>query len=373
MVRKKSNFQRMFIELSDDLKGRLVYKWGDQQLRRDARVNVDADHVAVLVDRGSIVQVMGPGAHTIGAGPHVAVGWLVDKFTEESFHDMELFFVSTVERVGLPFGGSIDSVQAENYIVGLKAYGTYAFRVVDPVKLLTVLIGTGDLSDKGDALVVGWATQQVLAAVREETPRALKNHNSVFGLGAIQDEIESAAGRKVNVAMSAYGVEMTKFGELVVSVDEKDLTVLKQLAERRQLVEMAGSYDSYARSEALLAFGEKGGFGASGDGDGGSGGMLGGGMNLLFLASLLGGKPLMGVPVVGGVAGSVANGNGEGSSQVQPREFSGDVPGVCRQCQNLVAGSHAFCPSCGKSQLCVKCEGRLTAGRFCPSCGADNE
>lgn len=357
MVFRDNPLERMFIELDDAHKHDLVWKWEDQQIRRGARVNVDADYVALLVNRGQVVSVLPPGPHILETGPHGVTGLLVDFLTNDRFNDLEIFFVATREQVNNTFGGPVDTIPAEDYVVSLRVFGSYSFKVFAPTIFITQFVGTGTFSSGTAEKVTGWISQQVLAAIREELPSLLVDRG-IYHVGATQDEAEVLTREKANLTLAKYGITITEFGELHLNVDEADLQVLKTYASRKKMVELAGGYEEFARGEALLAAGQ----GGSG-GDGGNGGM-----NMLLL-SLLAQQSATAMAAQKSTQAEPETPTLPEPTNTQAPILSESLGSPCSQCSQTVATGHKFCPYCGTKQSCDHCGEPAGSGRFCPHCG----
>ena len=66
---KQKGIQRLFIEIPDDAKGSIAYKWPDQQIIQHSLVNVDLDYEAVFTNLGKVIGTLGPGRHPTTRAP----------------------------------------------------------------------------------------------------------------------------------------------------------------------------------------------------------------------------------------------------------------------------------------------------------------
>src|ERR1700710_1384552 len=140
---------REFVAVPDDKKDQIVFKWPDHNLRKGTRAIVEPDQMAVFLNRGQVIGTLGPGRHAIEAQELPFLGIFIDAATGGTAYRAELYFVGTREYPGNRFGGRIDDVQdpQTGLIVTLRVFGDYALRIVDPVKLITNLISTVDVTD----------------------------------------------------------------------------------------------------------------------------------------------------------------------------------------------------------------------------------
>ena len=103
----------------------------------------------MFVNTGQVVQTLGPGRHQIDANELPGLGAVIDHVSGGNAYRAELYFVGTREYTGFKFGGRVDDVQdpRTGLVVTLRVFGDYALRVADPVRLVTNLTSTVDVTD----------------------------------------------------------------------------------------------------------------------------------------------------------------------------------------------------------------------------------
>ena len=209
-------FSREFIAVPDDRKGQIVFKWPDVTIRRFTHAIVNADEVAMFVNTGQIVQTMGPGRHEINADELPGLGAVIDFATGGNAYRAELYFVGTREYTGFRFGGRIDDVQdpRSGLIVTLRVFGDYALRVIDPVRLITNLTSTVDVTDNGR--ISGWVSDQLLKVLRTNvTTQIVREGWNILGLSMHSADIEQAATVAANGQLEPYGLAVTRMGMFI--------------------------------------------------------------------------------------------------------------------------------------------------------------
>ena len=161
-----------FIAVPDNRKGQIVFKWPDITIRRFTRAIVNADEMAMFVHTGQVVQTLGPGRHQIDANELPGLGAVIDHVTGGNAYRAELYFVGTREYTGFKFGGRVDDVQdpRTGLVVTLRVFGDYALRVADPVRLVTNLTATVDVTD--NERIAGWVSDQLLKVLRTHVTTA---------------------------------------------------------------------------------------------------------------------------------------------------------------------------------------------------------
>jgi membrane protease subunit (stomatin/prohibitin family) len=327
--------QRLFIEMPDQFKGAVVWKWPDQQVVRHSQLNVDLDYQAVFTNLGRVIGVMGPGRHALDDGASLALGWLVDRLTGNAFYDAEVYFVTSRDITAVEFGGPLDNLSdgPSGLVVSVRAFGELAFHVSDPVVLLAKLTGTGAQIGL-DEQITEWVKEQAMAGLRSVLPGLVAQHG-VLAMGDLQDATAAAALAKANLTLAAYGVAITTFAQLNVNVPDADAHALKQLAATKAYTGVAGSFDSAVRGEAALQIAD---------------GIASGRVNGQGIVAGM----LMGVPGMTGLAPAAA-----------PAAASNPAtrPGTAHAAPAETPAAARFCTACGAP---------VSAGaHFCAQCGSE--
>src|SRR6202050_627151 len=224
--------------------------------------------MAMFVNTGQVVQTLGPGRHQIDANELPGLGVLIDAATGGNAYRAELYFVGTREVTGFKFGGRVDDVQdpRTGLVVTLRVFGDYALRVADPVRLITNLTATVDVTD--NERIAGWVSDQLLKVLRTHvTTQIVRNGWPILGLMAYSAEIEQNTIDAGNGQLAAYGVQLTRMGNFDVNLSPEDEQQLKQLAKDTSYSQLAGGFQNYAAGEMALGAGQglaKGGAGTGG-------------------------------------------------------------------------------------------------------------
>jgi membrane protease subunit (stomatin/prohibitin family) len=369
---------REFIAVPDDKKHQIVYKWPDVSIRRASKAIVNADELALFVNTGKVVATMGPGRHEIDADEIRGLGILIDAATAGRAYRAELYFVGTREFTGSTFGGRIDDVQdpQTGLIVTLRVFGDYALRVIDPVALITNLLGTVNVEDNSS--ISNWVSDQLLKVMRTNvTTQIVRNGWPILGLSVYTPEIEQVVIANGNEQLAAYGVMITRMGNFDVNLAPEDSEQLKRLAKDTSYSRLAGSFNQYAAGE--LALGAGAGMAQGGGAVGGA--FLGAGLGL---GGAVAGQPATPSPppasgFAGGAPGGYAGPPPAGPAPIGAAPGQAALPGAagvtCAACQHENPAGAKFCIDCGqplavKAQHCTECGTELAPGaKFCGSCG----
>jgi membrane protease subunit (stomatin/prohibitin family) len=372
--------RREFIAAPDSAKGQIVYKWPDQNIRKFSRAIVEPDALAVFMNQGQVMGVLSPGQHTLDASELPFLGMFVDWASSSNAFKAEIYFVGAREYPHCRFGGRLDEVQdpVSGLIVTLRAFGEYALRVLDPVKLILNLVGTVDVTN--NEAITGWVAQQLLKVTRTAvTTQLMSGAWPILGLSMHSPDIEAAAGPAANEQLADYGLAIARFGNLDVNLDDDDSARLKKLAADTSYSRLAGGFLQAAQAEALQGAGE---------------GMAqgGGAVTPMFLGAGLGmagqmmQPPPQGTPVPPPGTGFVGSGQGYGQQPPPPAPPAAPAAAApapaaapaaeatieCPGCHSAVRAGSKFCAECGTpmARHCTNCNADLSAtAKFCAECG----
>jgi membrane protease subunit (stomatin/prohibitin family) len=360
-----NDLNRQFIARPDAAKGAILYKWPDLTIRKLTQVTVEPDETAIFIKEGKVAGALPQGRSTLDGALIPFLGDIVDWASGGNMYRAELYFVGTREFVNLPFGGPIDNIEdpETGLAVGLRVFGEYALKVLDPATMILTLVGTRQASND---LVTDWSREQILKALRTGVVRKLTTEKwPVLGIAGRTAEIEAALLADVQAALTPYGVKITRLGNVTISLTPEDEQTLKGLRKDSAYTRLAGGFREYGVGAALKGIGE----GAAAGG--------GNGVAALGIGMGLGG-------LVGGIAASApgsagpAPGSGgsppAGPGSAGPSGAAGAV--TCPSCHASNPPGAKFCSSCGtvigapKTQHCTQC-GTLAApgAKFCGNCG----
>jgi membrane protease subunit (stomatin/prohibitin family) len=223
--------------------------------------------------------------------------------------------------------------------VGLRVFGDYSLKVVEPQSLILNLVGTQSIQTNDQ--VTDWMRDQLLKVLRTDVTSAIVQQGwPILGIASHTADIEQATLNQVQAYINPYGIQIVRLGNFTISIKEEDEETLKNYRRDVQYTRMAGGFQQYATGEALLGVGE----GAAQGGGATNPALLGVGLGL------------------GGMVTGQAQQAQAGQAQVQVR---------CAKCGSLNAETAKFCASCGEA-LATQTAAPAPSGVACPSCGTQN-
>jgi membrane protease subunit (stomatin/prohibitin family) len=282
----KGGVAELAIARPDSAKDQWVYKHPDQTIPNHAQLTVDSDEVALFFKDGKFVGSFSAGRHTLDASNIPFLGQLIDKFTGGNVFICEVFFVTTRELASIKFGTSIGDVQdpQTKLRVRIMVHGEFSARVIDPPKLVIGLAGQRATTNDG---FLSWFKSQVQKVMKTDIAGLIVKQNwplMKVTSGAYTDEIADTTLASVRKDIEPYGVEIMRFGDFSISMDQADKERLDKLVDRIAYVEGMGAasggmaaYQQLAQAEMMMGAAE----GMKKGGDGG-GAFQGAGIGLGF-------------------------------------------------------------------------------------------
>ena len=315
----KGGVAELAIARPDSAKDFWVYKHPDQTIPMKAQLTVDSDEVALFFKDGKFVGSFSAGRHTLDASNIPFLGQLIDKFTGGNVFICEVFFVNIREMPSIKFGTSIGDIQdpQTQLRVRLMVYGEFSAKVVDPTKFVIGLVG--QRATDNDAFL-GWFKSQVQKTMKDGVAELIVKQNwplMKVTSGAYTEEIEETTLANVRKNIEPYGVEIIRFGDFSISMDQADKDRLDKLVERFAYVNASGGmagYQQLAQAEMMMGA-------AEGMKSGGGGGALdGAGIG-------------MGFAMAGQMAGMMGNANA--NQPGRPAESKDQIMAMLKQLGEL--------------------------------------
>jgi len=232
------------IEWVDDSRDTLSYRYpdDDKQIKNEAQLIVRESQVAQFVYVGQFADTLGPGRHTLKTEniPILSdlLGW---KYKFQTPFKADVYYVVTRVFTGNKWGTSnpVMMRDADFGVVRMRAFGTYDFRIVDPVKFLKEVAGTDHhfrLDEFNDVM------RSRLVSVFSETLATAKV--PALDVATRYSELGEALLDPINVATrEKYGIELTAFVVENVSVPPE----LEQAIDKRGAMTAIGNLNDYVK------------------------------------------------------------------------------------------------------------------------------
>jgi len=208
------------IEWTDNTNDTLVWKFPrfQNEIKMNAKLTVRESQQAVFLNEGTIADVYIPGMYTLATQnmPILSTlqGW---KYGFNSPFKADVFFISTKQFIDQKWGTkNTITVSDDRFgMIELRAFGSFAFRVVDAGKFIKEIAGT-------DAeYTVDEIDGQLRSLIVTKFSQAVGSGNiSIEKFAANLEELSQICTDKLNTDFEAYGLKITKF--LVENVSMPD-------------------------------------------------------------------------------------------------------------------------------------------------------
>ncbi|HEY1533687.1 MAG TPA: SPFH domain-containing protein, partial [Polyangiaceae bacterium] len=219
----KGGVQRMMIARPDSEKQKIVYKHPDQNFPFWSQLTVDSDEVALFFKNGSYVAALGTNGspHTLQAGNYPFIGKLIDSYTGGNYFISEIFFVTIRDIFNQAFGDQIGSMRDPELDIRVtpRAFGTYSFRIIDPVKFVIGFVGQGGGNVDQS---MSWVRDMLFMGLKSTLTRMIKaGEMTLMDVGGCGPDVARSI---VNDCpdLSNIGVKVTAIAKLNISLNDED-------------------------------------------------------------------------------------------------------------------------------------------------------
>jgi membrane protease subunit (stomatin/prohibitin family) len=237
------------IEWTDDSNNTMVWKFPRHQneIKTGAQLTVRESQVAVFVNEGKIADVFQPGRHKLTTENMpvltTIMGW---KYGFNSPFKVDVFFVNTKNFTDNKWGtkNPIMLRDAEFGPIRLRAFGTYAIKVVDAAKFIREIAGTQ----------AHFTTEEVTEQLRNLivtrfTDAIGESKIPALDLAANYDELSTFITGKINPEFGEYGLSVTKFLVENVSLPPE----VEAALDKKSSMGILGNLNQYAQFQAANA------------------------------------------------------------------------------------------------------------------------
>jgi membrane protease subunit (stomatin/prohibitin family) len=240
------------VEWTDDSRDTIVWRFPrhDNEIKMGAKLVVRESQTAVFVNEGQIADVFTPGTYTLQTRnmPILSTlkGW---KYGFDSPFKAEVYFVTTRQFTDMKWGTANPVIvrDAEFGMVRLRAFGSFAAKVVEPAALLRELAGTDPQ----------FRTEEVEEYLRQLIVGRLSNALATSGVPVLdlatqQDAIGARLGKVLSEELASAGISVPKFVIENISLPPE----VEQAIDTRSRMGIAGNLDQFTQFQAANALGD---------------------------------------------------------------------------------------------------------------------
>ena len=199
------------IEWTDNTSDTLIWKFPrfQNEIKMNAKLTVRESQQAVFMNEGAIADVFQPGMYTLQTEnmPILSTlkGW---KYGFNSPFKADVFFASTRQFIDQRWGTKNPiTINDERFgLIELRAFGSFAFRIVDAGKFIKEVAGT-----EGQ-----YTTDEVTGQLKSLIMTKFSNATgggtiTIDKFAANLEELSQVVQDKLNADFDSYGLKITKF------------------------------------------------------------------------------------------------------------------------------------------------------------------
>ncbi len=333
------------IEWKDDTQNTMVHRYdmNGKEIMMGAQLTVRESQVAVFVNEGQLADVYQPGRYELTTQNMPIMTALKSwKFGFNSPFKADLYFVNTKQFLDRKWGTSnpVMMRDAEFGMIRIRAFGIYAFRVVNPETFLKEVFGTNSMFTVED--VEGQVKRSLVSGLSDAIA---ESKIPALDLAANYEELSQYALKALAPKVESLGLGLTSFVIENISLPEE----VEKSIDKRTSMGVVGDLNKYSQYQAAEAMRE-----AANNPSGGGFAGMGVGMG------------------AGAAMGQMFNQSMSGAAAQPAAPQAATAP--CVACGKPVPVGSKFCPECGAAQnvaqKCTGCGAELQTGaKFCPACG----
>lgn len=236
----------------DDTRDTLVYRFEREghEIKYGAKLTVREGQAAVFVHEGQLADVFTPGLYMLETNNMPVMTTLQhwDHGFKSPFKS-EIYYVNTTRFADLKWGtkNPIMARDPEFGPVRLRAYGTYAIRVVDPARFLTEIVGTDG------EFTMDEISFQVRNIIVQEFSRVIAGSGiPVLDMAANTADLGKLVAAQISGTLAEYGLSIP---ELYIENISLPPAVEAAMDKRTSMgiVGDLGAYTQFSAAEAMTA------------------------------------------------------------------------------------------------------------------------
>ncbi len=331
----------------------LVWKYPEEGLTWGTQVIVNQSQEAVFFKGGKLLDVLGPGTHTLETANIPLLRALINiPFGNQTPFAAEIYFVNKAANLDVKWGtqSPIPVLDPKyNVMLPVRAFGQFGIRVTD-ARLLVVGLSGSAHEFTVDSLTAHFRGLLMTRAKDYLAETILKQKINILEINAYLEEISDALHKKLEADFARFGVQVINFFMSSIDVPDGDESVIrlkKALADKAEMDILGDAYKTKRTFDTMEKAAENTG--------GGAGAGMGLGMGLGAGAA------------VGGLMGQVMGQATATAGAAAPAKTA------CPACKAEAPAGAKFCPGCGKglaASACPHCRAETAPGaKFCAACG----
>ena len=255
------------IQWTEEGDGTLAWRFpmAEMEIQNGASLTVRDSQMAIFVNEGKVADVFGPGTYKLTTQTLPVLTYLQnwDKLLESPFKS-DVYFFSTRQQIDQKWGTPQPiTIRDKDFgAVRVRAFGNYAYRIVDPKLFHTEISGTRE------SYAASELEGQLRGLVLQNISDAVASSGIPFlDLAANQMEFAKALREQLDPEMAKLGLKIEGMTVQSVSLPEELQKILDQKIGMGMVGNDMAKFMQYQTAQAIPKFAESsgGGGGIAGD------------------------------------------------------------------------------------------------------------
>lgn len=341
------NLALKVIDWQDDTKDSIVWKYpmDGRKIFYGSKLTVRESQAAIFLNKGEIADIFEPGMYSLKTSTLPILSTLLAwPYGFKSPFMADVYFVNTKQFTNQKWGTTnpITMRDKDFGTIRIRAYGSYAFKVINPGTFLKELLGTNSSFTTED--ITNYLRSMLVAGISDTIAES-----KISALDLASNLIEFNKMAIINLAsqFEKLGVEITNCVIENISFPE---AIEKAIDTRASLGVIGEHMDTYVKYQSAEAIRDA----AKNPGVSGFGTQMGAGIAL----------------------GHVLNEGLKAANTTKKEETTTKPDKACPKCGTSCRATAKFCRECGTKfvakteNFCPECGAKVTASaKFCGECG----
>ena len=240
-----------------------AWKYPSESIRMGSQLIVNESQVCLFLKGGKILDMFGPGTHTLSTGNLPLLGKLISlPFNGKTPFAAEIWFINQTTQRSMKWGtpGAIQLMDAKfNIPVNIRAFGQWGMFIEDPRAFFSQLIGAATGADGHAEITTDIVQDAFLPLLLQKVQSCIAkffvlNHVSAYDVVVFMDDISSYVRNAVRDELKEYGIEIKNFNIERISMPPEDAKKIQDIMNSRMQVEQMSTASTSPGFAAMRSF-----------------------------------------------------------------------------------------------------------------------
>ncbi len=221
----------------------LVWKFPSEELHLGTQLVVNQSQEALFVKGGQVLDVFGPGTHTLSTGNLPLLDKLINfPFGGKTPFTAEVWYVNKIVKRDLKWGtkGPIQVIDATyNFPISVRAFGRWGLKVADSRSFVVQLVGTLNITNavRIEEYFSGEIVQKCSDALAKYF---VEKKESIFQISAKLNDLSSFVLMAISEEFKRFGIEIVNFNIERISIPDEEQKKFQDVFGKRMEIDQIG-------------------------------------------------------------------------------------------------------------------------------------